>query len=314
MTNRGFSHEVELLAAEINNSFEEKRAPLFEQGAIASWVEAINLQLLIGQIDVAEHGLLHLRARFPKVTYANRVGEILNKLPLAGDPAPFEDDPTNDFQVIARERTSTALLLFCGDAHDVGLPLAVAHRWIGRLNASLIYLRDFRRHYFLEGVGSIGATREATIIGLRQVVSSLGAKRIACYGGSSGAFGALLYGLDLGAEVILCLAGTVNMMPQFNNFSIYERSARELSACLPNAPLDLRSVYAAASRPPRVRIIYGGDQWDDRIHAEYMGTLPCVSLEAVENCAEHNVIGELIRRGQFERTLDWLIESPKRAP
>jgi hypothetical protein len=306
MTKRGFSDEVERFAAEINTSFEQRRPPHFEWGTVASWVAAVNLQMLIGQIEVAEHGVRHLRERFPAVTYANRVGEIFDRLPFGGTPLPFKDDPACDVQVAARERAETVLLLFCGRGDNLGLPLAVVHRWTGRLNASLIYLRDFRRHYFLEGVSSLGGTRDATIASLRGIVASLGAKRIVCYGGSAGVFGALHYGLDLQAAAILCAGGIVNLSPDFNAYTVYEHRANELQGDLSEEPPDLCRLYNAAPRRPRVQMIYGADYWDDRIHAEYMGTLPCVTLRPVENFGEHNVIVELIRRGQLETALHWL--------
>jgi hypothetical protein len=312
MTKRGYSADVELLAAEINSSFVEQRPPHFERGTTAAWVQAVNLQMLIGQIDVAEHGLRHLREQFPTVTYANRVGEVFDRLPLAGTPLPFQDDPSMDIQIVARDRAETSLLLFCGVTDNLGLPLAVVHRWTGRLDASLIYLRDFHRHYFLDGIASLGATREATIAELGRIVASLGARRIACYGGSAGVFGALHYGLDLKAEAVLCLAGTVNLCPEFNAYSVYEERANRLRADLPDAQLDLRRLYQIAPHPPRVRMIYGADYWDDRIQAEYMGALSCVTLQAVENFGEHNVVIELIRRGQFETALRWLVPDPQK--
>lgn len=304
---RGYSDEIELLAAEIHTSFVEQRSPYFEQGTVATWVEAINLQMLIGQINVAEHGLRHLRERFPTVAYASRIGEVFDRLPFSGAPLPFKDNTEHDVQIAVRDRAETALLLFCGADDNLGLPLAVVHSWTGRLDASLIYLRDFHRHHFLDRIASLGATREATIAELRRIIAALGAKRIACYGTSAGVFGALHYGLELDADAVLCLGGTVNLRPEFNAYSIYEKGANKLRADFPDAELDLRCLYAAALRPPRVRMIYGAEFWDDRIQAEYMGTLPCVTLQPVENFGEHNVIVELIRRQQFETALSWLV-------
>ena len=314
MMNRGYSADIELLAAEINSSFQEGRSPHFELAAVAAWVEAANLQMLIGQIDVAEHGLHHLRERFPTVLYANRVGDVLDRLPMAGTALPFKDDPASDMQIVVRDRAKTALLLFCGAADNLGLPLQVVHGWIGRLDASLIYLRDFHRRHFLRGIASHGTKPAATTAALRRTFSSLGIEHIVCFGGSAGAFGALHFGLELGADLILCLGGTVNLCPEFNAYSIYRRSANKLRADLPDAELDLRRLYGSALCPPRVRMIYGADFWDDRIQAEYIGTLPCVTLHPVENFGEHNVIIELIRRGQFETVLSWLVpdSQPKR--
>jgi hypothetical protein len=274
---------------------------------VAAWVEAVNFQMLIGQIEVAEHGLRHLRRYFPAVKYANRVGDTFDRLPFAGTELPFKDDLERDFQVVVREASKTVLLLFCGYTGDLGLPLTVVHQWIGRLNASLIYLRDFRRRFFLDGVASLGSAREATVAELHRIVASLGAERIVCCGSSMGVFGALHYGLDLGADAVLCLAGVVNLDPELNAYTGYERRAIQMRAEMSDAPLDIRYLFETASTRPRVRFVYGADYWDDRIHAEYLGSLPCVSLQPIENFGEHNVIVELIRRGQFEAALHWLV-------
>lgn len=310
MTDGGFPTEIELLAAEINSSFLERRQPRFERGTVAAWVEAVNLQMLNGQIEAVEHGLRHLRERFPAVTYASRVSEIFDRLPLAATRLPFKDDPARELQIVACEGAETVVLLFCGIRDMLGLPLAVVHRWTGRLNASLIYLRDFRKRFYLEGIAELGKGRSAAIDGLRKIVASLGGKRIACYGNSSGVFGALHYGLDLDAYAVLCLGGAVNLDPKFNAYSSYEERCRQLRAALPDAALDLRALYESASRMPAVRMIYGAEHWNDRLHAEYMGVLPCVTLQAVENFGEHNVVVELIRRQQFEAVLRWLVPDP----
>jgi hypothetical protein len=307
MINRGYSADIELLAAEINSSYVEQRSPHFDRGGVAAWVEAINLQMSIGQIDVAEHGLQHLRERFPTVTYANRIGDIFDQLPFAGTALPFKDDRERDVQVLMRDASKTALLLFCGYTGDLGLPLTVVHSWIGRLNASLIYLRDFRHRFFLDGVASLGSTRNATIAELHRIIASLGAKRIVCCGTSMGALGALHYGLDLGADAVLCLAGLVNLNPEFNAYTGYERRAIQMRAEMSDAPPDIVGLYNTAPTRPRVRFIYGADYWDDCIHAEYLASLPCVTLQPMENFGEHNVTVELIRRGQFEAVLHWLV-------
>jgi hypothetical protein len=69
----------------------------------------------------------------------------------------------------------------------------------------------------------------------------------------------------------------------------------------------MRRSYANASRPPRVHLVYGEDFWQDRIHALHLGGLPSVTLHAVDNFNEHNVIIELIKRDGFEAMLHWLV-------
>jgi hypothetical protein len=54
-------------------------------------------------------------------------------------------------------------------------------------------------------------------------------------------------------------------------------------------------------------MVYGGSHWDDRLHAESMGSLEGVTLQSLENVDAHNVIAELTRQPrQFEQLLDWL--------
>jgi acyl carrier protein len=306
ITEHGKADDPIPLAAEINTSFLEQRAPFLNQSDVAGWVEAINYLLSISHVNVAEYGLRHLRVRFPTVTYVNRVGAVLDRLPLAGTPLPFEDNPAKDVQIVARDGAETVLLLFCGAADNLGLPLSVVHSWAGRLNASLIYLRDFQRCYYLRGVQSLGRTRGATLAELRRLVASLGGRRIAGYGSSSGVFGALRYCLDLEAEAVLCAGGVANLSPEFAG-SRREQKAIQLRAEMPDVVLDLRLSYAGASRPPRVHMFFGQDNRDDRVQAEHMARLPCVTLQAIENFDEHNCIVELIRRGQFEEVLHRLV-------
>ena len=307
MMKRGYSAEIEQLAAEIHTAFLEKRPPHFERGTAADWVQAVNLQMLIGQMEVAEHGLRYLRQRFPDVTYTNRVGEVFSRLPKGPTPLPFKDDPARDMQVVPCDSSETVLLMFCGAADNLGLPLAVTHRWFGCLGASLIYLRDSRRRWFVDGVASLGQTYAETIDELSRTIASLGGRRVACLGSSGGVFGALRYAIACNADTVLCFSGPVNLRPDFNAFSVYERSVSRLASGLSEAELDARDFYLKVPNPPRVRMVFGDSYWDDRIHAEHMGALPCVTLQPVDDFGEHNVTPELIKRGQFEDTLRWLM-------
>jgi acyl carrier protein len=222
-------------------------------------------------------------------------------------PVLFEDDTEKDVQIVARDRAESALLLFCDDGNNLGIPLAAAHLWFGRLNASLVYLRDFQHCYYVRGVSSLGTNYDETLLALRRIIASLGAKRILCCGCSAGVFGALTYGLDLQAETVLCLAGATNLSPAFNALSPLEQKASTLQAEFPDRELDLARRYAVASRRPQVRMVYGGCHWDDRSHAESMGSLAGVTLQSLENVDEHNVIVELTRQPrQFEQLLEWL--------
>jgi hypothetical protein len=72
--------------------------------------------------------------------------------------------------------------------------------------------------------------------------------------------------------------------------------------------LDLRRSYEAAAQPPRTLLLFGADNWDDRIHAENLRNLPTVTLRDVPNTGNHSIIADLIKRGEFESVLAWLMD------
>jgi hypothetical protein len=267
--------------------------------------------LVSGQLGIAEHAARHLRDAFPRLPFARTVCAIFDRMPRAeAAPANFKDDRTKDVQVVGCS-SEVVILLFSGKVGGLGLPVPMIHPWFAQLPASLVYLRDFRRAHYLHGVQSLGPTRGATLMELRRIIDSLHGQRIVCYGNCAGAFGALDYGLELGADAVLCMSGHTNLTPDSNIHTTYERTALALKAQFPDACLDMREAYSRAANPPRVCMVYGKDFWDDRIQAEEMNTLSCVTAYGLEDCAEHNLITEVIPRGEYEGLLDWLIRPPE---
>jgi hypothetical protein len=187
------------------------------------------------------------------------------------------------------------------------LPLPLVHRWFGRLPCSLVYLRDFRDLLYTAGVQSLGPSREATCAELRRTIASIGARRVVCCGSSSGVYGSLLYGLMLGAESVLCLSGATSLAPGLGDLLRHSEPIDAIRRNVPAAMLDMRAVYAAASSRPRVRIVFGQDSQNDRLHGEHMASLPGVVSDALEDCHDHNIVTEAIIRGKFGELLQWLV-------
>jgi hypothetical protein len=297
--------EHSMLAVELEASFKERRSPAFNKGSKGEWIDHL---LSCNQLELVEHGFRHFKAAFPDQPIGHYLTTVFDMLPPAdGFLLRFDDDVEKEVQVVAREGAETVALLFCGAGHRLGLPLLIEHRWHGRQNATLIYLRDFQRCSFLRGLLSFEMNRDRTIAELRRIIDRLEARRIVCYGTSGGVFAALHYGLDLGAEAVLCMAGITNRTPEFNAYTPHEDRMIDLQREMHNVTLDLRLLYMRASRPPRVHIIYGEDCWIDRIHAEHMSALPCATLQPIKNFGGHDVTLELIKRGQFQEALHWLV-------
>jgi hypothetical protein len=74
-----------------------------------------------------------------------------------------------------------------------------------------------------------------------------------------------------------------------------------------SAEIDFRKAFADAQNPPRVTLIYGALNWDDRIQAEYLAGLPNVSLRAIPDLQGHNAVTALIRRNELQEVLDELV-------
>lgn len=300
--------DARTIAAEMAAAFHESRAPRIRVDNPGEWAGGVDRLLLMGQLEAAEHNLRHLHTAGVRTRYSTNLLAVFDQLPPVDGTLPFADDAGRDVQIVTREGADAVLLLFCGGARRLGLPLPLIHRWFGRLPASLVYLRDFRRALYMRGVQSLGADLASSVAALRDIVTQLRASRIYCFGTSIGAFASVRYGLDIGAQAVLAAAGYTNLTPSFNMYLRSRATAERLHAIVPEENLDIRELYMAASTPPRVRFVFGEDNWDDRIQAENMAGVPSVEFLRLPACGDHGVVRELICRGLFPQTLHWLFE------
>ena len=285
---------------DISNSIDETIVKVSDRSQI------VNIEIP----EVSESGMLIFRNTSP----VGASEAIIQSIQVERQPdsalattLPFKDDFAKDVQIVAREGADTVLLVFCGAAHNVGISLDHAHRWFTRHNASVVYLRDMRNRNYLSGIKSLGADTLTTAARLRKLIASLGAKKIACFGGSAALFGAMLYGLELKAHSVLCLGGATNLSPEFNEYSEYLHQALRLRAELPDTNLDIREHYVRAAVQPRVFLVYSSCNWDDRRYAEHLATVPSVALMPIEGVEKHNVIEHLVETGEFSELIDKLV-------
>jgi hypothetical protein len=295
-------------ATELRLAHLEQRAPALAPDQLQTWVSAIDHLIRTGRIDAAAYGAHLFLAAHPDLEYAKTATVVLDRVPRRDDPQfRLNDDPGKDVQAVRTEGADTVAVFFCDKKRHLGLPLNAIHRWFAHLPASFIYLRDLRALMFLDGVDSLGKGRKATLASLRDLIASLGARRVVCFGNSSGGFAALQYGLDLGAEAVLAYAGFTNLASEF---IAHHRSGDAVAACLKHASaddcLDLRAVYSTAKAPPRTRIVFGENNWDDRVHAEHLSGLPTVMLDPLPEFNGHDALIEAICRDLFPGHLDWL--------
>jgi hypothetical protein len=292
------------MAEHIVECFETTAGLDMTRGDVAHWAAAVNLLLDQKRFAAAHNAVRQLRVPFPDAEFINNLTVVLDHLPAEASMTPFFDDPTKELQIAKRPGADTVVLLFCGGGtYRLGMPLNAFHRWSGQMPAHLIYLRDFRDEFFLDGVGAIGGGLDRTLEFLRQTVYELGARRILCYGFSVGGFASLYYGLKLQAARVLALGAPVNLHPGANYFLRWSRVARRLNKKYSDLRLNMVDEYRAVATPPRVSLMYGEDNWDDRLHAERMRGCAFATLRPVAQLAGHNPVIELIRKGEFQSVL-----------
>lgn len=227
-----------------------------------------------------------------------------------GGGSEFADRATEDVQIVRANECAPVLFVFCGQSGRFGVPLNLIHRWFARLGMHLVYLRDARRLFYVCGIRSFGRGRADSLSALRRIATDLRATSIACTGNSAGSYGALRFGLDLGARAVLAFAGPTALHRVGDGLLA---AARRHGHGLGKDDIErssLRDLYAQTANPPRVRIVYGAESPVDRLHALAMAGLPDVDLLAIPGVSQHLVLGELLARGAFENTLAWLQEAP----
>lgn len=314
MAKHGAAYLQATLTPEIEAAVAEGRAPDFSVAGPGSWVLVLDRLLAAGKIEVVRAAAQHFHLAFPKSAYGRTLCSTLDRLPPATEVPPFADTRSKDFQVVTRERSETLALMFCDATHRFGIPLSLAHRFFGRMPATLAYLRDLERLLFLAGVPSLGASRAETLDAIRELAMSMGARRIVCLGNSGGTFAALLYGLELKADAVVGFAGPTNLSPAFTENLRPVLLANRTQKLSLASKIDLRKAYSDADGPPRVALIYGNSNWDDRIQAEHMARLPSCLLRPIPGFKSHNVLLELIRRDQLQSLLDWVLSPETELP
>src|SRR4029078_12292296 len=88
------------------------------------------------------------------------------------------------------------VLVFCGHGQRFSLPLNIIHRWLASLGAHIVYLRDFRKLFYLSGIASLGSDYATSIKGLRKLSADLGASSIHCLRNLACRFGGVPMCLD----------------------------------------------------------------------------------------------------------------------
>jgi hypothetical protein len=264
------------------------------------WANACHDLFEAGRIDILERAARHLHAVYPELTYLRTLVALFDAMPRhLPAPLAFCDDPTSAIQIVRRPDCDNVLLCFCAAEGTLGLPLNFVHQWIGRLPASLVYIKDFRDLSGACGFPTLGPDRAAAVAAFRRIADEIGAMRIYTLGVSLGGYAALYYGLELGAVSVLSLGGATDYTPEFvNRLGPVPHKYLNLSERAPDYARNLRDACVAAVHKTRILLAYSVGYPRDRLQAERIAGLPNVELVGVDY-AQHNVVDPLIRRREF---------------
>jgi hypothetical protein len=168
-----------------------------------------------------------------------------------------------------------------------------------RFGTHLIFLKDDHVRYFMHGIDGFGAGYQNSLHDLRALCRSFGDLPIYCIGSSMGAFGALRYGLDVGAEAVLALSPMTSL-----DASVVDRPLADeiwISRYMGEDAIDLRPLYAAAARVPRVTIYHGAQNDRDSTHARRFADIPGARIVALDGYTGHDSFAHLLAQQRLDQ-------------
>ncbi|MFD1508592.1 hypothetical protein [Lacimonas salitolerans] len=301
------------------------RARIFAPGAHAGHIRGI--QRLAQERGVADGAVARLleqaQERWPDAPELRAIKTLLHpespqddtQLPADIDPGKFTRpviwmgaQPDGDDAPIVTENTGTGDVL----VHFTGIVRGfnrgpMLDSYVSMAGYSAIYLTDPTRLLFTTGIAGLGDDFESAAQGVQRLIDGFGPRRsLTMFAGSAGGFGALHYGITLGADRVLCLSGATTVDRTFLDRT-GDRRARallyRLEKAMPPHLARVRPRLEACSTPPRIDMVYGADNAEDRAQAEQLRGAPGVRLYAITGLAQHSTQTFLCDAGMMPAVL-----------
>lgn len=187
-----------------------------------------------------------------------------------------------DFQKMQTSSGSPERVLVCfaGNAQRLNMPVQLFHCAVAQHFDLLVYLRDFRRQRFIQGIPGLGADIDELAAALRRHIPS--GCHLSVLGTSGGGIAATR------------VAGILNA----DRLALFSPAYRfkEVSAIPVDLELDARSVllFLAAHNSPDRRL---GDQWSGTSLGSAIRWLDADS---------HGTLSYLTKTGRFDEVISWL--------
>lgn len=240
-------------------------------------------------------------------TVTGRVSETRDLIrALSALPAPRRallQDQTGDCLVSERDPSGRVALVFSSLAdRAAGMPVRFLDGILARQGFQTIFLRDYSRCAFTCGIKSLGATADASVGALRDLLAQEEARQLITIGMSGGGYASLRYGLALGADTLFSFSGGTVARPADMQAlgdqrvpvvaRLTERRATEADFTRP-----VRDVLADMTGAPRLNLYFSEDSREDRAHAEDLSGFATVCLNPVTDHGRHDVFTTLLSQG-----------------
>ncbi|HEY2136200.1 MAG TPA: hypothetical protein VGH49_09945 [Xanthobacteraceae bacterium] len=186
------------------------------------------------------------------------------------------------------------VLLFQGADRRIWGNVMLQFQALKPLGQHLVFLRDARPHYYMDGIQGLRSGYENSLEDLRALCTSMGQLPIYCIGNSMGGFGALRYGLDLGAAAVLAFSTGTSLGANIDTSSSPPPDEVWANRQMGAKAIDLKPLLAGRADIPRLTLYHGALNHRDARHAARLADLPGARVIALPDFAGHGTMAHLI--------------------
>lgn len=224
--------------------------------------------------------------------------------------ARLKDDRLADVQVVPEAGATATVIVPTGVAFGL-LPVELLDALLAEARVNAIYLRDFNKLAFMQGVAALGPDFGTTVDRLSTMAGELAAPRTVVVGCSSGGYAAHRIGAAMQADAAISFAGPVQVDTYlddtravvWNEEFMIGQALRQRA----NASMDNRECIRAAPDTRFVQV-YGGGMPRDVAQAAKLEGLPNVELVRDDAIGDHLIVSHMIADGRFGLLLGEAIE------
>ncbi len=249
----------------------------------------------------------HLRSVEENLPSLAGLGAAFLKLPTADFSRPLisKYNPAG-FAVSENAGTGDVMVYFKGIGPDVSsMDATDAHASAAGLSA--VYLEDSSRLFFCNGTPALGPDLESTLSALQELIDGFGPRRsLTMVSTSAGGIGALLYGMRLKADRVLCYSPITFVNRKFLDAHNDKRARSVVYRLEQNVSpelLNMKTQLEASNHHPKIDLVYASGHRADHAQAEHIKGQPAVSLYPVADFDEHPTLQHAMLHGYLLNTL-----------